>query len=219
MTLLLPSACKLLMIGDSITDCERARPIGEGLFNALGRGYVSLVDSLLQATYPTQRVRVVNMGLSGNTVRDLAARWQTDVLDLEPDWLSIMIGINDVWRQFDSPWQVEQHVLLDEYRETLTRLVADTRPTVKGLVLMTPYVIDPNRDDPMRAQIDRYGAAMREIAAVYDARFVDTQAAFDAVMPHIHPTGLAWDRIHPTQVGHMVLTRAFLAAIGYDWSI
>lgn len=215
--LCLESGTKLVMIGDSITDCERARPIGEGLFNALGKGYVSLVDSLLQATYPERNIRVVNMGTSGNTVRDLEARWQTDVVDLKPDWLSIMIGINDVWRQFDTPWQPEWAVTLDEYRPTLERLVAQTRPQVKGLVLLTPYVIEPNPTDPMRAMMDRYGAVVRELASQYDAVFVDTQAAFNSAMSHIHPTGIAWDRIHPGQVGHMVLARVFLSAIGYDW--
>ncbi len=210
---------KLVMIGDSITDCERVRPIGEGLFNALGRGYVSLVDSLLQATYPERRIRVVNMGTSGNTVRDLEARWQTDVFDLKPDWLSVMIGINDVWRQFDTPWQPEWAVTLDEYRPTLERLVAQTRPTLKGLVLLTPYFIEPNPADQMRAMMDRYGEVVRDLASQYDAVFVDTQAAFNAVMNHIHPTGIAWDRIHPGQVGHMVLARAFLTALGYDWSV
>ena len=95
------------MIGDSVTDCERLRPIGEGLFDALGRGYVSMVDGLLMARYPAHRIRVVNMGVSGNTVRDLQKRWQTDVMDLKPDWLSVCIGINDVWRQFDTPLQTE----------------------------------------------------------------------------------------------------------------
>jgi lysophospholipase L1-like esterase len=208
---------KLILIGDSITDCERARPIGEGLFEALGRGYVSLVHSMLSAVTPERRVRVVNMGTSGNTVRDLAARWQTDVLDQQPDWLSVMIGINDVWRQFDSPLQTEIHVPLGEYAETLTRLVARTRPHLQGLVLMTPYFIEPNRADPMRAQMDRYGAVVREVAAAYDAVFVDTQAAFDGVLEHLHPMTLAWDRVHPTLAGHMVLARAFLNAIGFEW--
>src|SRR6478736_2724498 len=113
---------KLVMIGDSITDCERARPVGEGLFGAIGKGYVGLVDGLLQATRPQQRIRVVNMGIGGNTVRDLDARWQTDVLDQQPDWLSIMIGINDVWRQFDSPLRPEQQVGLEEYETTLREL-------------------------------------------------------------------------------------------------
>src|SRR5947209_545163 len=120
------------MIGDSITDCDRARPVGEGLFGAQGRGYVANVDALLGAVYPERRIRVVNMGISGNTTRDLKARWQTDVLDLSPDWLSIMIGDNDVWRQFDSPWQTEQHVYLEEYEASLNHLVEQTAGRVKG---------------------------------------------------------------------------------------
>src|SRR5690349_2251259 len=106
---------KLVMIGDSITDVERARPIGEGRDPSLGRGYVAMVDALLGAVYPDHWIRVVNMGISGNTTRDLKNRWQTDVLDLKPDWLSIMIGANDVWRQYDSPRQTDKHVLIDEY--------------------------------------------------------------------------------------------------------
>ena len=209
---------KLVMIGDSITDCERARPVGEGLFEAIGKGYVSLVDGLLGATYPAHRIRVVNMGTGGNTVRDLKARWQTDVLALKPDWLSVMIGINDVWRQFDSPLQVEQHVGLAEYESTLNELLHVTAPTLKGLVLMTPYVIEPNRADAMRQTMDAYGQVMRQLAERYQAVFVDTQAAFDAVLAHVHSMALAWDRVHPTRTGHTILERAFLQAVGYSWS-
>jgi lysophospholipase L1-like esterase len=217
MTLHIQAGSKLVMIGDSITDCERTRPVGEGLFGALGKGYVALVDGLLQAAHPQERIRVVNMGIGGNTVRDLRARWSTDVLDQRPHWLSIMIGINDVWRQFDTPWQREWQVPLDEYAATLTDLVAATKPGLQGLVLMTPYFIEPNRGDPMRAQMDHYGAAVREIAAAHGALFVDTQAAFDLVLEHLHPMTLAWDRVHPTMAGHAVLARAFLKAIEFSW--
>src|SRR5437868_3690371 len=106
---------KLVMIGDSITDCGRTRPIAEAPYDALGNGYVSLVNGLITATNPELRLRILNMGISGNTVRDLKARWQSDVLALEPDWLSILIGINDVWRHFDMPLQSELQVPLDEY--------------------------------------------------------------------------------------------------------
>jgi lysophospholipase L1-like esterase len=91
---------KLLFIGDSITDSDRARPVGEIWPGALGKGYVNLVDALLMARYPSHHIRVVNMGLGANTVMDLKERWQTDVHDREPDWLSIGIGINEVWWQF-----------------------------------------------------------------------------------------------------------------------
>jgi lysophospholipase L1-like esterase len=204
---------KLVMIGDSITDCERTRPIGEGLFDALGKGYVSLVDSLLIANYPEHKIRVVNMGISGNTVRDLQDRWQTDVLDLNPDWLSICIGINDVWRHFDTPFQHEWQVPLDEYTKTLENLLQKTPPTLKGLILMTPYFIEPNRTDPMRIMMDEYSTVVRQLAEKYKAVLVDTQAAFDTALVHLHPMALAWDRIHPNRAGHMILARAFLQSL------
>jgi len=208
---------KLVMIGDSITDVGRAQPAGEGLFDALGRGYVSLVDALLGAVYPDLGVRVVNMGTSGNTVRDLEARWQSDVLDKHPDWLSVMIGANDVWRQFDSPRQTEDHVLPEEYEQTLDRLLARTLPAVGNVVLMTPFYIEPNRADAMRARTDEYGAIVRRLSEKHGTLFVDTQAAFDAVLTAYYPATLAWDRVHPNQTGHMVIARAFLEAVEFVW--
>ncbi|WP_199614202.1 SGNH/GDSL hydrolase family protein [Paenibacillus alkalitolerans] len=208
---------KLLFIGDSITDCERKRPVGEGLFQALGHGYVSIVDAMLHAVYPELGIRTVNMGIGGNTVRDLKHRWKSDVIDLKPDWLSVMIGINDVWRQYDQPQITESHVYLDEYESTLRLLVQQAQSLVKGVVLMTPFYIESNRDDAMRATMDLYGEAVKRISEEYGAVFVDTQAAFNEVMTYIYPATLAWDRVHPNMTGHMVLARAFLKAIGMEW--
>jgi lysophospholipase L1-like esterase len=214
----IPPRSKLVMIGDSITDCSRARPVGEGLFNALGQGgYVALVDALLGAAQPQLGIRVVNMGCGGDRVRELKNRWSSDVLKLKPDWLSIMIGINDVWRRFDLPRQTEEHVSLGEYETTLDELILQAQPGLKGLVLMTPYYLEPNRADPMRAAMDGYGAVVRKLAQKHGAILVDTQAAFDAVLAHCHPNALAWDRIHANLIGHMVLARAFLDAVGFAW--
>jgi lysophospholipase L1-like esterase len=208
---------RLLMIGDSITDASRARPVGERSFSGLGTSYVSLVDSLLGAFHPQLDIRVMNTATSGNTVRDLAARWQTDVMDLKPDWLSVMIGINDVWRQFDCPLQKEIQVPPDEYTATLKELVARTRPSLKGLVLMSPFYMELNRTDAMRAMTDRYTAIVRDVAKSADAVFVDSQAAMDRVLAHYYPATIGWDRVHPNQLGHMVLARAFLEAVGFEW--
>jgi lysophospholipase L1-like esterase len=207
---------KLVMIGDSITDSGR-NPAGEGLFDAIGKGYVAQVDALLTVLYPELSLRVINRGTSGNTVRDLKARWQVDVLDLKPDWVSIMIGINDVWRQFDQPLIVESHVYIEEYERTLRELVQRTKPVVKGLVLMTPYYIEPNKGDAMRAKMDSYGGVVKAIASENETIFVDTQAAFDKVLEHIYPGAIAWDRVHPNQVGVVTIARAFLNAIDFDW--
>lgn len=215
--MLVAPASKFIFIGDSITDAGRD-PAGEATpWNpraGTGHGYVSLVEAWLGATRPADRIRIINRGTSGHTVRDLSARWETDVLAPAPDWVSIMIGVNDVWRQFDTPLRADLQVLLPEYRATLENLVARTRPRVKGLVLATPFFIEPHRADPMRATMDAYGAVVRELAAAHDAVFVDTQAAFDTVTVHSHPMTLAWDRIHPNPTGHLIIARAFLGALG-----
>lgn len=208
---------KLVFIGDSITDFDRARPVGEGLFGAIGQSYVGIVEGLLAASEPDAHIRVVNMGTGGNTVLDLKERWQTDVLDLHPDWLAVYIGINDVWRQFDSPLQTEQHVSPETFEATYRQLIESTLPSLKGLILMTPHFLEPNRQDPMRIRMDQYGAIVKKLAEEYGAVLVDTQQTFDGFLQYNHPMVINWDRIHPNVMGHCILARAFLKAVGYQW--
>lgn len=208
---------KLVCIGDSVTDVGRGQPVGEGLFDPLGKGYVNIINGFLTAACPELGIRVVNVGCSGNNVRSLKERWQRDVIDLKPDWVSVMIGVNDVWRQFDIPLMTETHVGLKEYAQTLENLIKETLPKVKGMILMTPYYIEPNRKDAMRATMDKYGAVVKKLAQKYKTIFVDTQAAFDEMLKHMHPNAIAWDRVHPNIPGHTALARAFLNAIDFRW--
>lgn len=204
---------KLLFIGDSITDCGRGRPVGQRRGTGLGSGYVSFVDSILGAALPELPLCVLNTGISGNRVTDLEARWQTDVLDLKPNWLSVMIGINDVWRQFDSELGMPQ-VGPEQYEAVYRGLLAQTKSQLDGLVLMTPYFLEANRNDPMRQQMDVYGAITKQLANEFDAVFVDVQAAFDRYLDHQPTQSLCGDRVHPNGVGHMIIARAFLQAVG-----
>jgi lysophospholipase L1-like esterase len=206
---------KLIMTGDSITDCDRKKPDGEGLFDPYGKGYVNIVKALLDASYPDRPIRVVNKGWSGFTVRTLKQHWQEHIVAQQPDWLSIMIGINDVWRQFDSPKMPEQAVGIAEYQATLEELITVIQPHLKGLILMTPYFIEPNRADPMRIQMDAYGAVVKSLAQKHKTVLVDTQAGFDRMLKHMHPMELAWDRIHPNSSGHALIAKCFLDSIGY----
>lgn len=207
---------KILFIGDSISDFDRKRPVGEGLFNAWGTSYVADVGAMLGCMYPEMHYRVVNMGISGNQARDLEARWQTDVMDQHPDWVSVLIGINDVWRQFDSPEMKEEHVSPEDFEACYERLITRTLPHVKSMVLMTPYFMEPNRQDPMRARMDEYGAIVKKLADKYHLIFVDLQAGWDKLFQHMHPCSIAWDRIHPNQTGHMYIAKQFLNAVGFE---
>ena len=206
----------VLFIGDSISDYERARPVGEGLFNAWGRSYVACAGALLGCMYPELGLRVVNMGISGNQVRDLEARWDTDVIARKPDWVSVLIGINDVWRQFDSPYIPESHVSLEQFEETYERLIQRTLPLVKGMILMTPYYMEPNQQDAMRAKMDEYGAAVKRLAEKYSLTFVDLQSGWDRLFKYMHSTNIAWDRVHPNQTGCMYIAKQFLKAVGAE---
>lgn len=209
---------KFVLIGDSVTDAGRARPVAQGLFNPHGTGYPNIVQGLLTSVYPDYFINVVNMGSSGNTVRDLKARWQTDVIDLKPDWVSIMIGINDIWRQFDTPQIPEYSVQIDEYRDTLTELVRQTKPLVKGLVLITPVYWEINKQDAMAARTAEYQKVCREIAEREGVLFCDAQAYADRVLRHCHSNYITWDRVHPNIPGANVLAHALLDTLGFDWN-
>ena len=135
--MLLQPNSKILFIGDSITDCGRKRPIGKGEFDqALGNGYVSLVDAALRAVYPDHPVTTLNMGISGNTVDDLAYRWKTDAIELKPDWLSILIGINDAWQQFNQLWP-------------------STRGTLHEPIILAPESTGPSSSEELRKNKSR----------------------------------------------------------------
>lgn len=210
----------LVFAGDSVTDMGSQTPVGEGLFENLGTGksYVRQIESLLAAVYPEREIRVINAGISGNTSRDLLARWERDVLSCRPDWVSICIGINDVWRQFDCPAQKNWHVLPAEYADNVEKMILSVKGKVKGIVLMTPYYMEPNRQDAMRARMEEYASLLRGLAEKHGCLFVDVQGALDAYLRYRHSSYLAWDRIHPNYVGAMLIARTFLSHFDFDYT-
>ena len=214
--MILEKQTTLLFIGDSITDTGRIRPVGEA--EGLGDGYVSIVDGLFAAHYPELNIRVLNTGISGNRVTDLQMRWNEDVMDLEPDWLTIKIGINDVWRHFDSP-NMPGQVGIDRFVSTYDDLIARTLPTLKGLILLTPYLIEPRRDDPMRIMMDTYRSEVTALATKHGALLGDTQMAFDAYLEHNPAYTLCDDSVHPNRKGHTIIASCFLNTIGFEWKL
>jgi lysophospholipase L1-like esterase len=104
----------------------------------------------------------------------------------------------------------------DEFERTYESLIARTRPLLKGLVLMTPYYVQPLRTDAMRRRMDTYGAITMKLAAIHGALLVDTQGELDHALAANDYRKLADDRVHPTTVGHGILARAFLRAIAVN---
>ena len=201
---------RIVFAGDSVTDMGSQQPVGEGLFDNLGQGYVRILDSLLGAFYPQIKLRITNSGISGNTSRDLLARFDRDVVALNPDWVSICIGINDVWRQFDSPAIPDGHVLPDEYEHNIEEMIVSIKDKVKGVFILSPYYIEPNKADAMRKRMDEYVEICERLAKKHGCRFINLQEVFADYCKYRHSAYIAWDRVHPNQVGAVVIAKAFL---------
>lgn len=200
---------KIVFIGDSITDAGR-----RDLAPPYGNGYVSMVRNMLIARYPHLGLTFLNRGVSGNTVREIAARYERDVIAERPHWLSLMVGINDVYRQFHG--DPATAVFPVEYQATLRLLVHRAQETCGAqVILLSPYMIEPDREQPMRRQMEVYAALMAQVAAEFKTLYVDLQEAFAQVL-RVSPAQL-WseDRFHPHGVGHALIAREWLRAVGF----
>ena len=201
---------RLLFIGDSITDCGRREDAPEHL----GAGYVRVVRDWLLARDPAAAPAVLNRGVGGNTVLDLADRWQADVIDERPDALSVKIGINDVWRQLDG---LAPGVPLGTFTDTYRRLLGRVREALPAcaLVLCEPSVIGPPVPGNGNEVLKPYVQAVRDLAAEFHAdALVPLHAAFLNAQQARPDVDWATDGVHPTRVGHALIAREWLAATG-----
>ncbi|MBO5070754.1 MAG: SGNH/GDSL hydrolase family protein [Roseburia sp.] len=209
---------RIVFAGDSVTDMGSAQPVGEGLFENVGHSYVRIVENMLNTWYPEVKVRVTNSGISGNTSRDLRERFKRDVIDLNPAWVSICIGINDVWRQFDSPAIPDGQVMPEEYESNLESMILSVKDQVNGIFLMTPYYMEPNPEDWMRKRMDEYGAICKKLAEKHGCIFVDLQETFNKYFQYRHSAYIAWDRVHPNLIGATIIAKEFLSHCEFDYN-
>lgn len=209
---------RVVFAGDSVTDMGSTNPVGEGLFDNLGKSYVRIIENMLVAWYPELNIRITNSGISGNTSRDLAARFDRDVVDLNPQWVSICIGINDVWRQFDTPAIPEWAVTIEEYEKNLEEMILKIKGKVKEIFLCTPYYIEPNGEDAMRKRMDEYGLVCKKLAKKYDCELIDFQSLYNEFCKYKHSSIIAWDRVHPNQMGATLMAKEFLKHCDFDFN-
>ena len=107
------------------------------------------------------------------------------------------------------------HVQLDEYERIMDELIAKTLPDVKGMILMTPYYMEPLKEDLMRKRMDEYGAVVKKLADKYNLMCIDFQKLYDDYLTQRHSSFIAWDRVHPNYVGAMLMGGEFLKNVGF----
>lgn len=200
----------ILFLGDSITDANRARPVAEGNIDDMGESYVSLVYAMMFAKYPELDLNFINAGISGDQVVQLQQRFQEDVLDFDPDWLFILIGVNDVWRYFTRPFNKEIHISREKYKNTLIELVNKAKDKGTNIVLLSPFFIYDNKQDKMGKMVNEYGDLMKEVSEECEVDFIDIQKAFDDALQHKSHQLMSNDRVHPNKCGHMVIAKSIV---------
>lgn len=204
----------ILFQGDSITDAGRRRDDRAANSQpALGNGYAWLAASQFLVARPNDHLQIFNRGISGDKVFQLADRWQQDCLDLKPDVLSILIGVNDFWHKHKHGYQGTLAIYERDY-EALVKRTKEALPDVR-LVICEPFVLKcGNVDETWFPEFDAYRAAARRVADQAGAEFVPFQTMFDTAVEFAPPQRWAADGVHPTPDGAALMSDWWLKAVG-----
>lgn len=208
----------LLFQGDSITDMKWGRNQRDRN-HYLGHSYVYLIASRLHTDMPAAKLNFLTRGVSGNTVANLKARWQKDALDLKPDVLSILIGVNDVSRSLRSKKAMDVGAFEADYRSLLDQS-RKANPDLK-IVLLEPFVLPVTRVKAAwaawRGRIDQLRPIVAKLASQFDAVLLKTQNIFDAAAKRVEPSHWIWDGVHPLPQGHELIARNWIQAVADAW--
>lgn len=201
----------VLFQGDSITDGNRTR--NNDWNHLMGHGYVYLISSRLWYDYPEKKLSFINRGVSGDRVRDLEARWQKEALDLKPDVLSILVGINDVIAIMNGNDPESMETFEKRFRKLLDR-TKTALPDTK-LVLIEPFIlpvgwVKDDRTEVWQKEVKLRQELTKQLAADYGAIFLELQQHFNDALKKAPANYWIWDGIHPMPAGHEMMSRLWI---------
>ena len=204
-----------LFQGDSITDGNRGRNTDPN--HVMGHGFAFSIASRLGADFPEKKLTFYNRGISGNKVTDLAERLQKDTLDLKPDVLSILVGINDTSSVvFSQP----NLVSTEKYEEVYRLLLSQTKDQFPEIlfVLCNPFILPVGKVkenwDAYKSELAKRQCAVLKLVKEFDAVFVDFQQVFDRACKRADADYWIWDGVHPTVAGHELMVREWMKQVG-----
>jgi lysophospholipase L1-like esterase len=204
----------VLFQGDSITDAGREKQ--KELPNnpqSFGSGYAFLAASALMNALPELNLTLYNRGISGNKVYQMAERWQKDCLDLNPNLLSILIGVNDYWHKRNGNYDGTVEVYENDYRALLQR-TKQYLPNVTLVICQPFYVLNTSAvDETWVEPMKEYQAAAEKIAGEFDALWLPFQEVFDEAVKYAPGTYWARDGVHPSMAGAQLMAEAWLRIV------
>ena len=184
---------KIVFFGDSITESGRNLLDPEDL----GVGYVKIAAGKLRLLYPDTNFKFVNRGVGGERTAELLKRVKKDVVDENPDYVVLEVGINDVWCRFSRG----EEVTPEAFRANYLSLVDTILATGAKLFLIQPYALKMGDKQRFRPFLSRFNEAIREIAQEKDIALVPVDEIFMGVTQDIDPAQFAPDGVHPTHRG------------------
>ena len=200
----------ILFQGDSITDSarekEREMPNDP---NSMGKGYAFLIAAHLLKTLPQHDLTIYNRGISGNKVYQLADRWDKDTLDLKPDWISILIGVNDYWHMLDGNYDGTPEIYENDYRKLLQR-TKNALPDVK-IIICEPFVIPGTTavDESWVVPFGKYQKAAKKLAIEFNAFWIPFQEVYDKALQDAPASYWIPDGVHPSLSGSQLMADAW----------
>ena len=225
----------ILFQGDSITDCGRYRAASDkkqesvALFRdgklikkitALGDGYPAMVTAELKEKYPG-KYNYINRGVGGDRIPDVYARIVKDIINIKPDYMSLLRGVNDVWRNFDFDRNATGPVRFEKVYNILLEELKEEFPELK-IMLMGAFALpgsatadrpdQPDRNKQFTSGVAEMADITKKLADKHGCVFVDLQAMFDEALKTIPASELSGDGVHPTAKGHELIKNEWLKA-------
>ena len=198
---------RILFQGDSITDASRNR---ESDHNR-GDGYATIVSARLGFDHPG-KYEFINRGIGGNRVADLVGRIKRDIVYLKPDVMSILIGVNDVWHEFE----VQNGIDVELYEKLYDLLIVEVKKELPDLriMIMEPFVLKgeatSEKWDVFRYEVGLRAAAAKRVAAKHGLEFIPLQGVFDAALEKAPESYWLIDGVHPSAMGHELIAREWI---------
>jgi lysophospholipase L1-like esterase len=215
----IPATVKILFQGDSVTDGNRGR--SNDWNHVMGHGYAYTIAGKLWHDFPEKGLYFYNRGVSGDQVTDLANRWQSDTIELVPDWLSILVGINDT----EAYIKGNASLTAESFERNYRKLLSETREKLPAtrLVLGEPFILPVGRVKDKwvlyESEIIKRQQIVKKLSEEFGALFVPYQFAFTKALEKAPADYWIWDGIHPMPAGHELMARLWLETVGPELGV
>jgi acyl-CoA thioesterase I len=191
----------ILFQGDSITDSGRKSNHNE----ALGDGYVMMTAAWLSALHPEYHMKFYNRGIGGNRIRDLRHRWKKDCLDLRPNLVSILIGVNDVYNKATPT---------ESFQSDYTSILEQTQQSKCQIVLLEPFLVHSNGNFlELKEELNKKIEIVRELAREFETKLVPLNDIFMKACIKREPSFWSLDGAHPTLAGHALIAQSWIKGV------